>query len=301
MYATAVSAILTFTTGSLFVAPKQLAFDEKLSHFDELEYAIQLPRVVVGPGAADSSRSMIFHNTMYPKVQEFITDLFSCEYDIYFSVMRSVRLFQLSVKNHPFDFGTAYLLLVSSIESIAQLAVSRDDVKEGHDKEAVWKKLANEDPDIKELLIAYKAARGQNSYLKERYWRFIYNHAPVASWDEYVVDPWLEYHRLLQESTPWELPYHSQYEKDIRPSRVPIEHLEEFIKDAYTHRSNFVHTGKQPPHEGRNALFFEDTWVFNGKKVTSQRILLPTYRFMIAIAQNSIAGFLHAKALPKKV
>ena len=94
-----------------------------------------------------------------------ITRLHSVSYKTYVILMQAIRLVHLSLLNKRDDFGLAYLLLVSAIESVAQQAVKRDSVRKTHPSEEVWKLKAREDPVFDELLGAYRELRGQNQYL----------------------------------------------------------------------------------------------------------------------------------------
>ena len=209
--------------------------------------------------------------------------------------MQAIRLAHLSYINKKEDFGLAYLLIVSCIESIAQIVISRNEVKKSPLLENVWKEKAKNDNDFNELLKEYKDARGKNKSLKDRYVKFILYYAPLKYWNSIVVHPEQELSEYLNEINepsdfltqnkgPWPSKNLSDYnEKEI----------ESIISDSYSYRSLFIHRGKQPPHREPDPFYnkFFHEYIEWEKSDIKERIL-PSYQLLTGIAKFSTLNWL---------
>lgn len=112
----------------------------ELSEYDMHQLAIIHPVLVAGPGANYSRLSKSKQDQMRDEISNFIDILFSLDYKIYRIVMQSLRLIHLSLVTKRDDFGLAYFLVISAMESVAQNAIKRDKVKRKDADEAAWKK-----------------------------------------------------------------------------------------------------------------------------------------------------------------
>jgi hypothetical protein len=244
--------------------------------------AISHPILTAGPGCTHTSISQAKQLQMQVDISNIISKLMSLEYKKYKLVMQSLRLIQLSTSTKRDDFGLAYLLAVSAIESVAQKAINRNEVKKKHPDERLWKERANDDPCFKGVLDAYLESRGKNEYLKERFVRFLLKYAPVDKWLDYVEHPMQDFtgkHRF--EKYPQDL---TEYE------------IERILSDAYVHRSCFVHRGEQPPHTDPNPSlnrFFQEVREYDGHSLKES--ILPNYELLIGLAKGSILNWLCCK------
>ncbi|WP_225775924.1 hypothetical protein [Pseudomonas sp. Marseille-Q5115] len=253
--------------------------EPQLSESHISEVGLLLPVLTAGPGS--SSRRLEDHQLEHieKSINHIIGLLGAVSDKIYESLIQSIRLVHLSILNKQEDFGLAYLLIVSSIEAIAQLAIPRKKVSETHPKESEWKKKARTDPEWRELFIEYKNARGNNGYLGKRYLRFIEQFCPLSLWESLV--PPSDFDRSLP----------SIFYRYKVPSDLSPEMAKNLINTSYKHRSSFVHVGAQPPHTepiGYNR-FFQVVSEFADGNFTQQ--LLPNYELMLGIARASITAW----------
>lgn len=222
----------------------------ELSESDLAQLAILHPILTAGPGATHPTLAPNKQSKMRDEINEVISKLISIDYKSYRVTMQSFRLIHLSLLTKRDDFGLAYLLAVSAIESIAQKAVSRNKVKKKHADEQVWKDKAREDPCFKNLLDEYLESRGKNEYLRERFIQFLLQYAPVDKWLEYVEHPMQDIADSIKEVNPahdlGHLVKKHWFEK--YPEDLSEEEINKILSDAYKHRSCFVHRGEQPPH-----------------------------------------------------
>lgn len=299
LYGIALASIASFATGKLCKSTRDdyLCRRQELRENDLLELALLHPVLVAGPGCVHSTLSTARRNTYETAISSLITRLHSVPYKTYVVLMQAIRLVHLSLLNKRDDFGLAYLLLVSAIESIAQLAVKRDYVRKTHPSEQTWKQKASGDHAFEELLTAYRELRGQNKYLQERYIEFIKTFAPVESWEEIVAHPYQDMADYVKELTPSHDMEHvvGRHWFEKYPTDLPEEHIREILADSYTHRSCFIHSGEQPPHREPTSFnrFFQEIHDFDGKNVIER--LLPNYELLLGIAQHSICAWAYTK------
>jgi hypothetical protein len=250
LYGIALASIVSFGTGKLCKSTRDdyLGRRQEVQADDLLQLALLHPVRVAGPGAIHTSLSSARRDKYEKAISSLITRLHALPYNTYLVVMQAIRLVHLSLLNKRDDFGLAYLLIVSAIESVAQHAVKRDRVKEIHPSEATWKLKASDDQAFAELLAAYRKMRGKNKYLKERYIEFIRKFAPVESWEEIVVHPLQDLADYVKETSPAHDMEHAvrKHWAEKYPADLPAEQIREILSDSYTHRSFFIHRGEQP-------------------------------------------------------
>jgi hypothetical protein len=256
------------------------------------------PILTAGPGCTHTAISVDKQKTLSDELSRFIEKLNSVDYSVYRTIMQSIRLVQLSLINKRDDFGLAYLLIVSSIESVAQKAVKRDNVKEKHDSEKVWEEKAREDKEFSELLSVYKQSRGKQEYLKERYIKFILKYAPPATWAQCIQHPMQEMADYIKEINPSYVTDHlvekhwlEKYLNELSETQITT-----ILAYSYTHRSFFVHRGEQPPHTDPSPMlnrFFHEFSEYNGTNLVER--LLPNYELLLGISKYPILGWLETK------
>lgn len=299
LYGIALSTILSFATGKLFKSTRNdyLSGRDNLQDQDLLELAMMYPVLVAGPGAVHYRLSAERNCEYQESVSELITTLHSIPQKKYVQLMQAIRLLHLSLLNKRDDFGLAYFLIVSAIESIAQHAVKRDHVREKHPSEELWKLNAHDNPAVNELLSAYRELRGQNQYLQKRYIKFIHNFAPVEIWEKIVPHPHQDMADSMKEFNPGvqydhlvQKHWHEKYPSDLSKDQIC-----KILADSYTHRSLFVHRGEQPPHKTPNSFerFFQEIHAYDGGKLIVS--LLPNYELLFGIAQRSITAWASSK------
>lgn len=292
LYGLALAAIVSFVTGRSCQSTRDdhLCRRPQLMEHDLTQLAVHHPVLVAGPGCISPRLSQKTLGDYESAIASLIARLHAVPFKKYISIMQAVRLIHLSLLNKRNDFGLAYLLLISAIEAIAQQAIDRNSVKQTHPSESKWKARSKADPEFAELFSQFKDMRGQNSYLKERYVRFISKFAPHECWEDFVPHPMQDYSDYIQETSPehhvahlTEKSWHEAYPQDL-----PIEMINQILESSYKHRSCFIHRGEQPPHSDPTSYnrFFQEIRSFEeGQYKTA---LLPNYSLMLAIAQQSI-------------
>lgn len=270
----------------------------ELSEDDLLQLAILHPILTAGPGNMHPSISQSKQSRMQVEISSIINKLMSVEYNKYRLVMQSLRLIHLSISTKRDDFGLAYLLAVSAIESVAQKAISRNKVKKKHPNEKLWKERANVDPCFKEVLEAYLESRGKNGYLKERFVRFLLKYTPVDKWLDYIEHPKQDLADYIQEISPSHDMEHltGKHWSEKYPQDLTKLEIERILSDAYVHRSCFVHRGEQPPHtEPSSTLyrFFQKVTEYDGH--SEKESILPNYELLIGLAKGSILNWVGDK------
>jgi hypothetical protein len=294
LFGIALSSIISFVTQRVFKSSR----DDLNFYFDVSEdfgldvLSLLHPVLTAGSGGTNSRLSAEKQGLMEEEIRTTIELLNKVNYKTYREIMQSMRLVHLSLVNKREDFGLAYLLVVSAIESIAQKAVSRDEVKEQEVNELLWKNKSKEDPVFSELYASFKKARGGNAYLKERYIKFILDYAPVKDWEKYVPHPNEGLIDTILESNPT---YDIQHLLDSGDERVYEQgdiDIRKLLSDSYKYRSSFVHNGQQPPHREPNpqTRFFQRYYQFSEDDF--KIILLPNYQLLLGIARNSILSWL---------
>jgi len=300
LFGIALSAIISFITHKTCNSPRDnVTYGAKeLDCLAIARLSLVNPILTAGPGGITTKLSQAKLDVMEKEVREFIKVLHIIEFKKYLIVMQCVRLVHLSILNKRNDFGLAYLLIVSAIESIAQIAIKRDKVKTKHPDEETWEEKVKGDSSLEKLLYSYKQARGKNSYLKERYIKFIVEYSPVANWEDYVPHPRIESIELMKKHghiSPLQEKFLLHEESSFKhPSELDSSIISTILADSYDHRSYFIHRGKQPPHRDPNPTrnrFFQEHWVFD--KIGATIEVLPNYQLLLGLSKHSVLNWLN--------
>ena len=297
LFGVALSTIISFftlepckSTRSSFLSRK-----ENLSEEDIQQLLLQNPMLIMGPGSVKFRWSDEFLDSTEINLRNFIQFLYDIDYDTYLDVIQSLRLIHLSILNKRDDFGLSFHLIVSAIEAIAQIAISKDSVKVENPLLIGWEKKASNDDLFDKLLKEYKSAINNNQYITKRYVQFILNYAPSNQWEKIIPSEKQYLADTIRHLFPPE--YIENLTKmpkyDFHPDELKQQEIKKILIDSYNYRSKFVHTGKQPPHSYANPLitrFFEV--YFDFKKDIPKLKLLPNYELMIGIAKHSILNWL---------
>jgi len=251
--------------------------------------ALQFPILTAGPGAHVTRLSDQTMTRLAEEVQRVVKILRELPIKHYELIIQAMRLVQLSHLVHRDDFGIAYYLLISAIESIAQSAISRKSVVEQHPKLLEWKKRAKEDPTFRELFKTYKSERGNRQYINKRFVKFIQMYSPPESWGE-LDDPNADFLAYMAELFPRHDISHITRRQEKYPVDLSAYDIRKILSDAYTHRSKFTHKGEQPPHDDPNSSnrYFDVVlqWGTSFKSFT-----VPNYRLMSFLARKSILEY----------
>lgn len=292
LYGLALAAVIAFVTGRPCKSTRDGYYSRDVLQPDQLlEISLSHPILVTGPGAMFTELSELRRSTLATATASLMDALYSAPYEKYVSLMQAIRLVHLSLLNKRDDFGLAYFLLVSAIESVAQIAVERSEVRRTHPSEQRWAMEARDSPIVKEVLSEYRRIRGEQHYAKERYVEFIRRFAPPAVWEEVVPHPYADISERIEEIQPGHdtayltsKAWHEFYPEDLSP-----EVADQILAESYAHRSGFTHRGQQPPHEkptGYNR-FFQEVHSFEADQYMIH--LLPNYELLLGIAQRSIS------------
>ena len=294
LFTTALSAVLSFAIGRPVRSPRNTyTSTHSVNKQDFLALGIHFPVLCAGPGSHNCQLSQETIGEFYYTINRVTSVLFSLPYELYFQVMYAIRLVHLAHLSKREDFALAYYLLVSAIESMAQLAIERKDVVEPHPCEQKWEQLAKSCEYAKELLDAYKVKVGESSYLRRRFVKFVFQYCPHSTWGElaHPMENLVSYSTEAEEvpDVSWltEKNLHEVY-----PSDLSEKDIRAILSDTYTYRSKFTHKGKSPPHQQPNShnRYFDLVLVWDKNKV--KRIVVPNFQFIAFIAQRSILEFI---------
>lgn len=298
LFGIALSAIISFVTHKPCKSTRDdyLCLKEQLGEDQIQRLAIFHPILIAGPGHTQPNLSSERQTSIRDELKSIIDLLHKVDYPKYVIAIQSIRLAHLSIINKRDDFGLAYLLIVSAIETIAQEAITVKEVKPVHPSEDSWKEKAKNDELFRELLKEYRAVTGQNSYLKKRFIKFILEYAPVDKWKEYVLHPMQEladYIKDISPSHPVETLVQDHWSEKY-PEEIEQTKISEVLGDSYKHRSRFVHSGEQPPHTNPNPLmnrFFQEyrEQTANGIEIK----ILPNYQLLIGLSKYSLINWLN--------
>lgn len=300
LFGIALSAIISFATGKTCKSTRDdyLCRRDQLSEHDIHQLALINPILTAGPGCTHTLLSEERQTVLGDEIRQLIERLHAVDYQVYRTVIQSIRLVHLSLANKRDDFGLAYLLVVSAIESVAQKSIKRDKVKEKHPSEKVWKEKAKNDEDFLELLRVYMEYRGKQEYLKERYIEFILKYASPEHWEECVQHPMQELAEYVKEISPSHGIDHivQKHWFEKYPNEFEEGEIRAILADSYTHRSCFIHRGEQPPHTDPSPSlnrFFQEYREYDGYNITEK--VLPNYELLLGISKYSILGWINTK------
>lgn len=301
LFAIALASVFSFVTSRPAKAPRDgyITWREHLDMNALQELAIQFPVLTAGPGAHDTSISKETLGRMYAELNETFKMLYAMPYEHYLNAMQSMRLVHLALLNKRDDFGLAYYLLVSSMETVAKKAVKRKDFVSNHPKESEWKELGKTNEDIKELLSLYKAQRSQSQFLGKRVVEFIMKYCPPDQWLD-LKHPEANrasyFEELSGQKNDWylEKQWYEKYPEDFNETEI-----RKILNDLYVHRSKFTHEGKNPPHKNPNShnRFFDNQTIVveSNEGYTIEDIILPNFQLVSFIAKRSIRNYLQEK------
>ncbi|MCJ8155626.1 hypothetical protein MKJ01_17855 [Chryseobacterium sp. SSA4.19] len=298
LYSHALCAILSSITLTPFKSPRNRHYYRTLPSLSQEALKVianSHPILFAGPVGNVITLSHEEQFKIRDESIEIINKLHSLNYDSYVIFMQNFRMLHLSLINKREDFGLAYSLIVASIESAAQKAIKREKVKDVNPKDAIWSKLSENDPEFAQVFKAYKISRGLNTYLKERYVKFILEYAPISEWELNVPDRNKKYIESSQGSD-LDLKEIERHYNGNHPIDLSIDEINEILAQSYKHRSNFIHQGKQPPHREPNTTtrFFQTFSIYNNEG-SLQNVILPNYELMLSIAKQSLTNWLFKK------
>lgn len=292
LYGIALSSIITFATGRLCksIRKKHSRQGDTLTENQVIAIALTYPVLSSGPGCETTILPEDTQKKYNDDISYIIKKLHTIPYQKYIILMQAIRLIHLSLSNKRDDFGLAYLLIISAIESVAQHAITRDKVKQKHLDESLWSKRARSDEDFLRLLAAYKEARGQKKYLKERYVKFINTFAPTSVWEEIIPHPLQDIVDNYKNDLPYSHLDHITEKQlhEVYPSDLTAQQVNTILSDSYSHRSCYIHRGKQPPHQEPthyDRFFEKHIEIKESSKITK---LLPNYELLAGVAQHAI-------------
>ncbi len=297
LFTTALSSVLSFAIERPVKSPRDFYFFKgELSENEKLSLGLNFPVLLAGPGSTHSSLSKNEMDRYQDCFREVVSTLYNVPYKRYIELMQAFRLVQLSYLSYRDDFALSYSLLIAAIESIATSAISPNDVKDKNPLEQEWEIAAKEDKTFREAFKAYKAERGKNQYLMRRFLNFILSYCPILSWNE-LPHPHESLASFIVEHTGepaegWSWLTDKRW-GDIYPSDLPSDYIEKILKDAYKHRSGFVHKGMSPPHQVpvSSNRYFDLIHDFDYQKRSLKTLIVPNYRLMSFITKRSILEF----------
>lgn len=303
LFTIALAAVFSFVSGRPARAPRDgyKTNREQLNDYSLGELAIQFPVLTASPGAHDSRISKMSLDDLNERLQEFMEVLFSVSYKQYIIAMQSIRLVHLAHLNKRDDFGLAYYLLVSSMESLSNKAIRSKNVAIKHPKEDKWSEIAKEgDGDFTNLFYEYINEKNKNKWIGKKFEEFILKYCPPNLWND-LKHPQENSVRYIEELTGNK--HHEWVTKkrwdEIYPDDLTEDETRKLLKDLYTHRSNFTHRGENPPHRdpnSHNRFFDVDTVIKNEKEgIRFLKIILPNFQLISFISNRSITNYLKEK------
>lgn len=298
LFGIALASIVTFVTGRPCKSPRDGYhcfgdFNENIAR-SASEMAMAYPVLTSGPGATSSKLPETLLQNYHTEIEIIISHLLTIPYKSYIMAMQAIRLTHLSLCNKREDYGLAYLLIVSAIETIAQIAIPKKEFTTKHNDQHTWEILAQENPAIEKLLSSFEAGQKNNNYIKQRYVKFVMDFAPPSTWMRLVRHQ----HQDLVDTILSTAPNHplsyilekSTYE--VYPSDLDENSITKIISDSYKYRSNLAHQGQQPPHRASLQFyrFFEPQTRYENKEIIQTQLM--TYELLVGIAKSSISNWL---------
>ncbi|MBP0726760.1 hypothetical protein J5Y03_16500 [Bacillus sp. RG28] len=244
-----------------------------------------------------------FTNTQISKerIEQYYTELlvltkllYKIPYSDYKRFMQAIRLVNLGHNNKREEFSLSYYLLVSAIESIAQLAIPIERPKDP--KEDEWEELAKSNKAVKSLLGQYKSLRDSGNQLTKRFGQFILKYCPIDEWELHehplanAIDTYLSEFKADQLKDLTKKQWYEILPEELKPKEIKI-----IIEDTYKYRSKFTHEGGPTPHSDPNASerFFETLIVVASEApLRFEKKLLIKHDFLSFIAKSTILKYL---------
>lgn len=298
LFGNALASIFTFVTGRPCKSPRDgyLCFGDFNDNIarSASEMAMAYPVLTAGPGAAHSQLPEQLLQNYHAEIESTINYLQSIPYKSYTIAMQAIRLIHLSLCNKREDYGLAYLLIASAIETVAQVAIPKKEFSTKHHCEPTWKKLAQEDPAVAELLHSFEEARGKNGHITQRYVKFIMDFAPPSTWENLVRHQHQDLvDTILRTNINYPVAHMLRKESyEVYPSELDETSITKLISDSYKYRSNFAHQGQQPPHKTslQSYRFFEPQVRYDNNEIIQTQLM--TYELLVGIAKLSISNWL---------
>ncbi|KIQ85204.1 hypothetical protein RT27_20350 [Bacillus sp. L_1B0_5] len=301
LFITALSAITSFIFGRPVKAPRDgyLIGEKELDENSLYEIAIQYPILTAGPGCHSTRIHKDELSELYNELKKVIAFLYDAPFEVYKKFMRSIRLVHLAFLNQREDFALGYYLLVSAIEPFLEKAIKDKEVISKHPLVEEWKSIAETNESVKELFEEYRRASSMNKYIRKRFVEFIMKYCPPSQWDK-LKHPFeeisLQGAELTGEKNDW---ITKKQWNEIYPEDLTEEEIRDILSDAYKHRSQFTHQGKNPPHKNPNSFnrFFEKEIIIK-EDIPFDRyeLILPNFRLMGFIVKNSILNYLYKQS-----
>ncbi|MCG7551658.1 hypothetical protein [Pseudoalteromonas sp. Of7M-16] len=161
----------------------------------------------------------------------------------YKKCMQAIRMVQLAHHNYKEDFDLSFSMLVSAIESIAQIAIPAPEKHKLHNE---WKEVTKDDPQLNALFQHYCNLQSNDKRLKERFAGFVFKYCPVEQWWNLYDGDILQHGFNSHWNSGAEF---SREQNEFTPVHFTTSQLENIVKDTYKYRSNFVHRGESAPHK----------------------------------------------------
>lgn len=286
-YAIALSAILSFATGRLWKAATSAHLNNRISPTESYltEMALRNPVLTAGAGAQLRNPSEEDQAADQRNTSKLIETLHGLKPKQYQAAMQAIRLVHLSMMGIREDYGLGYLLIVSALESAAQVATKRSDYDVKHENLPDWESVAETNHACRLLLEEYKKMQVNNKHLTKRYVDFIFKYCPLDSWPSLIKSS-LRLHFI---GFAWH--YSNIMQTELAGIGIQsYDEIRTLIGDSYKFRSKYVHEGKTPPNTQKNADGALWELMYKDENPTTP-IKLPTYTLLFLLAQYSISAW----------
>ncbi|MCA1215032.1 MULTISPECIES: hypothetical protein [Bacillus amyloliquefaciens group] len=312
LFSIALAAVFSFASGRPVKAPRDLrtiTSTEQLNNTSMKDIAVQFPIITAGTGAHNVHISSRELSDIYGGLKETIDILFDLSYKQYTLAMQSIRLVHLANMNKRDDFGLAYYLLVSSIETLSSKAIKRSKViPDIHPNEEKWRELSEKNGgDFAELFNEFIAMKRKDKLIGKRFIEFILEYCPPKEWNN-LKHPSEREEESFEEHFGIKRREMKKLWFEKYPEDLTNDEIRKLLKDLYTYRSNFTHRGENPPYRHTNGIekFFHKETKYKKLQLeeieieVSEDILLPNYTLISFIANQTITNYLKTKLQNQK-
>lgn len=313
LFSIALAAVFSFASGRPVKAPRDLITLSSTEQLDETslkDIAVQFPVITAGTGSHNVRISNSELNDIYKSLQETIDILFDLSYKQYTLAMQTIRLVHLAHMNKRDDFGLAYYLLVSSLETFATAAIKKSKVSpDMNPDEERWKKICvDTGGDFAELFKEYIALKKKDKLISKRFIEFILEYCPPKEWNN-LKHPNERKEESLEERFGYKKREVRKHWSEKYPEDLTDGEIRKLLKNLYTYRSNFTHRGENPPYRDTDSVinkFFIEERVYKKQKLEGiemevpEDILLPNYSLISFIANQAITNYLKKKLQNQK-
>ncbi|MED3986962.1 hypothetical protein P4646_23335 [Peribacillus simplex] len=295
LVAIAIGSLVSFITSRPVKTARDSFFKEDINTEEGLrERGIYFPVKTTGTGFTNTQISQTRIDNYYTELSELTDLLYRIPYDDYIRFMQAIRLLNLGHINKREEFSLSYYLLVSALESIAQLAIPIERVKEPMEEE--WENLAKTNKAVKNLLGQYKSLRESGHQLTKRFREFILKYCPVKEWNLHehplanALDTYLSEFKASDLKGLTEKQWY-----EILPEELKPKEIKKIIEDTYKYRSKFTHEGGAMPHNNPNGAerFFETViTVVSERPLKFEKKALIKHDFLSFIAKRAILQYI---------